>query len=627
MSEAGAQGEDDDNDPIFDPFIYQNVGNDKMDDLGTYLQWHRDHPYCSTPRAPRRGVESQIAAGTTFWCDEDSEYAGKVYIKFSPKKESDIPEEFNNKPIGGAGDFDEVSTTVKKYEDFLRYNDYDFDDFEDPWWNMSVKDQRTHAHIDDDSVYEGMINDGSDILRMKKERDQREVEQNKAFIETGQRNLTALAMSKGWGQRPRVRKSAWDAEVKRTRYTENGQEALKEYSLQARQLKVAAALDEYHSAESSDIMGVVTGMSEAEVKHIRTMNRFKEELGGLEATEKMSEAFIEKAVYNRKHMDKGYSVFEGGMDFLDACTKVNAFKAVALLKLGAEPNTVTPEDEPVLVMILRKIIVADAMKSATDDKGDKEREKCFKILKALVKHGVNLESFVGNEKPLHIVASAGHKELASWLVDNGAVPDSRTKGIGSTAMMLAAKFGHADTIAELLLRDASLKTQDFHGRTCLHYSAEYGQTRCSRFLLKIGVNQRVKDKDLNTAAALATSNGYAVTAQVIMGYAADFQLGKPVIEFIDNELHGPKKPKEPKNVFGKIGEFFGSLFGSTTNADGTVKRGCLAALGEKISGWKERYDDFELKDLFKKKQNVVFPDEDGGGGGEEEVPEEPVFEF
>jgi hypothetical protein len=104
--EAAAEDrqDEDSRDPGFDPFIYQNVGEDKMDDLGTYLQWHRDNPYCSTPRAPRRGVESQIAAGSTFRCDENSEYAGKVYIKFSPKKDSDIPEEFRSKPIGEYGE-------------------------------------------------------------------------------------------------------------------------------------------------------------------------------------------------------------------------------------------------------------------------------------------------------------------------------------------------------------------------------------------------------------------------------------------------------------------------------------------------------------------------------------------
>jgi hypothetical protein len=35
--------------------------------------------------------------------------------------------------------------------------------------------------------------------------------------------------------------------------------------------------------------------------------------------------------------------------------KVNAFKVVALLKLGAKPDTVTPEDEPVFMMIMRKV--------------------------------------------------------------------------------------------------------------------------------------------------------------------------------------------------------------------------------------------------------------------------------
>ena len=83
-----------------DDFIYQNVEGDKINDLGCYMKWHKNNPNCSTPRAPRRGVESQIAAGTTFRCDPDSEYAGLVYIKVDSKKESDLPDEFANKPIG-----------------------------------------------------------------------------------------------------------------------------------------------------------------------------------------------------------------------------------------------------------------------------------------------------------------------------------------------------------------------------------------------------------------------------------------------------------------------------------------------------------------------------------------------
>jgi ankyrin repeat protein len=86
-------------------------------------------------------------------------------------------------------------------------------------------------------------------------------------------------------------------------------------------------------------------------------------------------------------------------------------------------------------------------------------------LKALVKHRVNLEKWIGNEKALHIVASAGHKELTSWLVDNGAAVDCRTKDEGATPMMVAAKYGHAETIAELLLRDAESKKQDVSGRS------------------------------------------------------------------------------------------------------------------------------------------------------------------
>ena len=92
--------------------------------------------------------------------------------------------------------------------------------------------------------------------------------------------------------------------------------------------------------------------------------------------------------------------------------------------------------------------------------GDKERERCFKILNALAKHRCNLEKWVGNEKALHITASAGHKELTAWLVEHGADVDCRTKGVGSTPMMLASKYGHAETIADLLLHDADLCKQD-----------------------------------------------------------------------------------------------------------------------------------------------------------------------
>jgi hypothetical protein len=182
----------------------------------------------------------------------------------------------------------------------------------------------TITHIDDETIYEGMINDGSDIRRMKKERDDRHIEQEKALVINSKRTLEEIALSKNWGKRPRVVQSAWDEDFKRTRYTQKGKEALREYSKNAREIKVKMALEEYHAFSSGSVLGGggVTGMSVAEVNDIRTFARFKEELGGSEVTEKMSDTIIQRAVYNRKHMDKGYSVFEGGMDFLDACTKV-----------------------------------------------------------------------------------------------------------------------------------------------------------------------------------------------------------------------------------------------------------------------------------------------------------------
>lgn len=118
-----------------------------------------------------------------------------------------------------------------------------------------------------------------------------------------------------------------------------------------------------------------------------------------------------------------------------------------------------------------------------------------------------------------------------------------------------------------------------------------------------------------------------------MGYAPEFVLAKPAITFIDEEMKGWHKKKPATTVLGKMGEFFGSLFGSSTNADGTVRKGCFSSLADKVTGWKEQYDDFEWKDLFKKKSksSIVFPAEEEGGDekaeGETQTHEDPVFEF
>ena len=101
-------------------------------------------------------------------------------------------------------------------------------------------------------------------------------------------------------------------------------------------------------------------------------------------------------------------------------------------------------------------------------------------------------------------------------------------------------------------------------------------------------------------------------------------------------MKGYHNKKPATTVLGKMGEFFGSLFGSSANADGSERKGCFSSLFDKMAGWKEKYEDFEWSDLFKKKDksNVVFPaDEDGGGGEETHIEEEqeqeevPDFEF
>lgn len=339
-----------------DHFLYQNVQDCVLDDIEEYIKWHKAHPRASTPRRARGNIEASIQAGTTVRCEHDP---NMVYTQL-PVKSKALERSFQPNQMGKNAEFAVVSTTAHSYEHSLRLDQRD--DFDDPWWNKSVKDQ-IYVHHLPDPVNEGSLIDpadgNTDISVVLEEMIRRDAEREKKR----QQRLDDVAISKQFGKPPRVRVSAWTNQFERSQYTENGKDALKEFNQKSLEAELNSALVEFDDPNRGGAFAKQSGggMNKKARELHKVLTKYKTELGGDEEIEKMSENFIKYASKHRnavKNTSSGNSIFDLGMDFLDACVKVNAIKAVPMLMFGADANTITEDDEPVFVMLLNKVRVA-----------------------------------------------------------------------------------------------------------------------------------------------------------------------------------------------------------------------------------------------------------------------------
>ncbi|KAK9800895.1 hypothetical protein WJX73_008006 [Symbiochloris irregularis] len=107
--------------------------------------------------------------------------------------------------------------------------------------------------------------------------------------------------------------------------------------------------------------------------------------------------------------------------------------------------------------------------------------------------------------PLHAATSCGHDDLvrdvlfaAQVHLESTRKPKAAAKalknfvnlrnGVGHTAIELACKHGHSNTLQLLLAVGGKALIQDqVHGRTCLHYAAMFGRAACINVLLNSNV--------------------------------------------------------------------------------------------------------------------------------------------
>lgn len=144
-----------------------------------------------------------------------------------------------------------------------------------------------------------------------------------------------------------------------------------------------------------------------------------------------------------------------------------------LLQAGFDPNTPSPEGDPLLVRSLshepfmRRLLEAGAYVDATDSPG---------------------------KTALMEAVSRGNGDAARLLLQFGA-STNRVGPDGRTLLMYAAEGKDVDLARQLLLGEASVYQRDNKGQTVLHYAAASGSPEMVRLLLTAGADVQASDRN------------------------------------------------------------------------------------------------------------------------------------
>ena len=111
-------------------------------------------------------------------------------------------------------------------------------------------------------------------------------------------------------------------------------------------------------------------------------------------------------------------------------------------------------------------------------------------------------------------AKEGSIKLAERLIKLGANIEARDSD-GMTALMCAARYGHADFCRFLLEKDAKINLKDGRGMTAIMYAAANGYTAICTLLLSNGADAKLTNYDNMAAAGMAKMNHHSGTVALL----------------------------------------------------------------------------------------------------------------
>lgn len=214
-----------------------------------------------------------------------------------------------------------------------------------------------------------------------------------------------------------------------------------------------------------------------------------------------------------------------------------------------------------------------------------ERQRVQKIIDELVKYGadINERSHAGLA-PIHFAAIHGNAKMVRRLIDQGAKMSLKSKE-GLSGLMYAAKYGHVYVMGEYL-RAGGLKVlsdHDLDGRTPLHYCGMYGQTRAAMFLIRVGADKKIMDKNGASAGVLAAEAGFSGTAQEIFSFNRRPPRAGVVLDYLIEQHFPPER-----GVFGAfldgLSAGLAAVGGAIMSAGHAMKDLFKGMIGRKATG-------------------------------------------
>ena len=124
-------------------------------------------------------------------------------------------------------------------------------------------------------------------------------------------------------------------------------------------------------------------------------------------------------------------------------------------------------------------------------------------------------------EPFFDAVAKGQTPRMLLLLKSGLDVNTRNSE-GMTALMLAAKKGHTDTVQALLDREADINAQaTYYGWTALAYAANQGHEQIVRLLLARGADPNLKAERGKTALVLAADRGHTTTVIALLNKGAN----------------------------------------------------------------------------------------------------------
>lgn len=491
--------------------------------------------------------------------------------------------EFKPALLGADGELDEVSVaaTIHEHKTIDSYLSV----HEDPWYNMSVKDQLEQTHMDGSHT----------TVRYKSKRRQHEQSQfdkeaawqMKMFgdyaggypriTEHHRQTLEDLAANDKSLIHPalgRKKVSPWSRDYQFSRFTAGG-DALKEYqqtlldgkiehALQAFKAETQAAIDS-KSRKSSRKSKKLSQKSKKSSKYAQfpwqkkqdaeteeskdaddnaPIDRYevmKTQIGGDNKADAIAASLQNLAIQVSKQAKLRKKAIDTSLDLVEACDKLRVVKVLSLLMATdtISPNMLTSEEEPLFLHCLNRLLRMDSVTNSLH-KSDVKREtgdrrQLQRILGLLVKYGADINTDRGREglRAIHLVSAANNTKVMMWLLSLPAIErDALSVREQTTALMVATKFAHIEMMALLVGQGVQLDARDPQGRTALHHAALFGHTRASMFLLRVGADKLLRDEQGATPAQLAQEGSYLACAQSIAAFATPLLSAADQLHFL-----------------------------------------------------------------------------------------------